>query len=278
MTMMTTRRSGFTLVELLVVTLLTALVLAGVYQTLIVQEKSFEAAGLVIHDQEALRTAAGILEAELREIGSIGGASIGGTDIATAGTGSITFRAQRKIGFICDLSRGEKWVRVWTLSDRFEADDRILVFADGDSLRYTDDQWDSTVVSNAADDSDTACENQWPGMPLQLLKLESADLSGVRMGSPIRAYEWVTYSLTKYSSLGWALSRETAASDRPDYLVGGLAAPGEGLRFTYFAPDGSETTDPTNVSRLQFTIRTDPKTNTSVEAAELTSALYLRNN
>lgn len=277
--MMMRTRSGFTLVELLVVTLLTALVLGGVYQTLIVQEKSFEAAGLVIHDQEALRTAAGILEAELREIGSIGGPTIGGTDIATAGPGTITFRAQRKIGFICDLSRGEKWARVWTLSDPFEADDRILVFADGDSLRYTDDRWDSTLVSNAADDSDSACEAQWPGMPIQLLKLESTDLTDVRMGSPIRAYEWVTYSLTEYSSLGWALSRHIPGDDdRPDYLVGGLAPPGEGLEFTYFAPDGAETTDPANVARLEFTIRTDPKTNTSVQSAELTSALYLRNN
>lgn len=275
--MMRIRQAGFTLVELLVVTVLTALVLGGVYQTLIVQEKTYEAAGLLIHDQESLRTALGILESELREVGSIGGTDIGGSDIGVATADSVTFRAHRKTGFICKLSRNEKWAIVWTLGDPFESGDPLLLFVDNDSIRYADDRWDTTAVTNVTTTEDSDCTNYWPDAPLQLLKMENHDLTGVRVGGPLRSYEWVTYGLYEFGPMGWGLGR-TRENQRPAYLVGGLAGPGEGLRFRYFTPTGAETNDPTQVSRVQITVQSDPPGNTDVTAAQMTTNLFLRNN
>lgn len=276
--MMSTRQQGFTLVELLIVSVLTAVTLAGVYQTLIVQEKSYEVAGLKIHDQESLRTAVGILESELREIGSVGGADIGYSDILVAGSDSIVFRAHRKTSFLCKISRADKWGLTWTLGDPVDAGDRILLFIDGDSVDYRDDHWDTTTVSGAQSDTDSECSAIWPEPPLQLLKLNNQDLSGVQPGSPIRVFEEVTYSVYDFGSLGWGLGRNGENDEAPKYLVGGLAEPGRGLRFEYFTSSGSTTTDPTQVTRIRITMRTDPETNTNVEPLEMTSNLYLRNN
>lgn len=274
---MRTRQAGFTLVELLIVSVLTAVTLAGIYQTLIVQEKSYEAATLKIHDQESLRTAIGILEAELREVGSIGGDSIGGSDIEYAGTDSIMFRAQRKIGFICTLSAGPQQMIVWALGDTFEGGDALLVFVDGDSLSSADDAWDTMTVTDVQTSTNTTCLAAWPNTPLELLTV-SGDTTGVRAGSPVRAYEWVSYSLHNFGPLGYGLARWRAGATDPDYLIGGLAGDGEGLQFQYYTTDGSTTDDPTQISRVRITIRTDPPGNSGVEPLQLSTNLFLRNN
>lgn len=276
---MRTRQSGFTLVELLVVSVLTGVALMGIYQTLLTQEKTYEVASLKISGQESLRTAVGVLETELREVGSIGGAAIGGSDIAIASPDSIRFRAQRKTAFICQLSRSDKWVMVWNMGDPIESGEDILLFVDGDSIRFNDDRWDTTYVSNASSTTDAACEAYWPGMPLQILKLDGvSDMTGVQPGSPIRSYEWTTYSLYNFGPLGWGLGRKRDGAQRPDFLVGGLAPPGTGLQFDYFTPTGTATSDPAAISRLRITVRTDPRTNTDVQSESLVSNLFLRNN
>lgn len=276
--MISTRQSGFTLVELLIVSLLTAVIMVAVYETLMVQEKSYEAARHVMSDQEALRTGIAMLETELREAGAIGGVAIGGSDIAAATADSITFRAHRKLGAVCDLSRNDKWLLAWPIGEKFEAGDELLFLVDGDTLRHTDDRWDTTFVSTVSDASTTSCTNAWPGQPLQQIKIDNAaDLSGVYRGAPIRAYEWTTYSLYEFGSLGWGLGR-VRESGSPTYLVGRFAPKGTGLRFAYFDTGGNSTLDPTQVSRIEITMVTDPQTNTPVQARSMTTNLYLRNN
>lgn len=273
---MRTQQSGVTLVELLVVSVLTGIVLAGVYQTLMVQEKSYEAAGLLIHDRETLRTALGILESELSEVSTIGGASIGHSDILVATSDSITFRAPRKTGFFCKLDRGDRWAITWSVSDDFETGDRILLFVDNDSILYTDDRWDTTTITNASSTTDSDCSTLWD-QPLQYLKLDHQDMTGVQPFAPIRAYEQVTYSLRQLPSGRWALARRTQGDATPDYLVDGLAPPGQGLRFGYLTAGGFATTNPTQIAEIRITVRTDPQTN-AVQPAEMATNLYLRNN
>lgn len=277
--MMKTQQSGFSLVELLIVSVLTGIALVGVYQTLLVQEKTYEVASLKVQGQESLRTAVGVLESELREVGSIGGAVIGYSDIDIASSDSVRFRAQRKTAFICKLSRNDKWILVWNMGDPFEADEPLLLFVDGDSIRYTDDRWDTTHVASVTASSDTDCATYWPGMPQQTLKLDNAqDMTGVQPGSPVRSYEWITYSLYNFGPLGWGLGRRRGGDQRPDYLVGDLAPPGVGLQFDYFTPTGVATNDPTAVSRIRITVRTDPQGNSDVQSESLVSNLFLRNN
>ena len=163
------------------------------------------------------------------------------------------------------------------MGDPFEANDRILLFVDGDSIKVTDDRWDNTQVSAVTASSDTDCASYWPGKTLQVLKLDGQDMTGVQPGSPVRGYQWVTYGLYDFGPLGWGLGRHQG-TDRPDHLVGGLQGPGAGLRFDYFTPAGIATTDPAGISRLRITVRTDPRGNTDVQSEALVSNLFLRNN
>jgi hypothetical protein len=181
------------------------------------------------------------------------------------------------MGFLCKVSRAEKWAVIWTLGDEFDAGDPILIFVDGDSIRYNDDRWDTTTVTNASTDDDSDCAAYWPGVPLQLIRLDNQDLNDVAVGAPIRSFEWVTYALYNFGPLGYGLGRLREGEESPDYLIGGLD-PESGLQFTYYDPDGNETTDPTNIARVRITVVTEPETNTDVASTSMTTNLYLRNN
>lgn len=274
---MTTRQAGFTLVELMIVSVIAALMMAAVYETLIVQEKTYEVGGLMMQDQESLRTSLGILESELREVGAIGDSAIGGSDFAIASSDSVVFRAQRKIAFVCSLSRNEKWMITAALGDPFAAGDSLLVFIDNDSTTHQDDEWNTAVVSSVSSSSDAACQAEWPGKPIQLVKVGSHDMAGVMPGAPVRSYQWVTYGLYEFPRMGWSLGRRTVGG-QPKFLVGGLGPPGEGLRFDYYTPAGAQTVDPKEISRLKITVTTDPPGSSRVEPTTLSTNLYLRNN
>ena len=272
---MTTRRGGFTLVELLVVTVLAAITLAAVYETLIKQEESYRAGGAMIAGQETVRTALGVLEAELREIAAIDDGVAGGGDIRIAAPDSIVFRAQRKIGFICEVSKSEKWAVAWSLGDPFAAGDSLLLFVDGDSIRYQDDSWAPAQVNSATATSSATCEAEWPGVQLQKIGLSGHDLTGVQLGSPVRSFDWVTYGLYRFGGMGWGLGRH--GRDEPArYLVGNIAE--NGLRFRYFDVNGDATGDPAAVNRIQIAVQTRPPEGTGVESTNMTTNLFLRNN
>ena len=267
--------AGFARIELLVVSFLSAAVLAGVYQTLMAQERSYEAAGLMIHDRESLRTALGILVSELAEVSSIGGASIGHSDIRVAASDSITFRALRKTGFFCTMDRADRRATVWSVGDEFETGDRILLFVDNDSILYTDDRWDTTTVTSASSITDAACTARWD-RPLQTLELADQDMAGVQPLSPVRAFEYVTYALRPLPSGEWALARRTEDDATLEYLVDGLAPPGQGLQLEYYTPAGTATNDPAQIEEIRITVRTVAGAD-AVETTEMAQNLYLRN-
>lgn len=271
------QRSGFTLVEFLIVAVLAAGVIGAVYETLLVQERSYAAGGEKLRAQESLRTSLGILESELREAGSIGDSAIGGSDFIVAAADSVVFRAQRKIGFVCKLSRGESWAVVWPLGDAFAANDTLLVFVDGETTSIRDDGWSMAVVGSASDHSDSDCASRWPDQGLQILNVGSGQLNDVYPGAPVRSYQTVTYGIYPFEQRGWGLGRRTRGS-APQLLVGGLATPGSGLRFTYYDDTGTKTNDVTAISRLRIDVRTDPPAKSGVDPTTLTTNLYLRNN
>ena len=271
------RRPGFTLVELLVVSVLTAVTLAGVYRTLIVQEKGYEAAGVMIGDQEAVRTAIGILESELREVSAIGD-SIGGPDILVATTDSVVFRAQRKIGFVCRTGASGNSVVTWAFGEELEPGDQLLYFVDGDTLVASDDRWDTTSVKAVSTTTASDCESHWPGAQLRLVTVEdAADLTDVERGALTRAYDWITYGIYDFGTLGWGMGRRNSDGEL-SYLVGGLAPRGEGLILEYFDADGNPTTQVDRIARVRITVETEPRSSTKVRPSRTRSNLFLRNN
>ena len=270
------RRSGFTIVEVLAVTFMAAITLAAVYETLIVQDRANVNDPSAMGELAPARRALGLLEAELREAGTIGGSAVGGSDIAVASRDSVVFRAQRKIGFVCQRSRSGTSILAWSLGDRFVAGDRLLVFVDGDATRHEDDRWALATVAEASVALHAGCRERWPSMPLQELWIRDQDLTGVQPGSPVRSFEWVTYGLYRFDEVGWGLGRHTG-DDSPELLLAGLAPPGRGLSLEYFDQDGNPTTRGSDVARMRIGMSMDP-VEPAAEPVRLSTNLFLRNN
>jgi prepilin-type N-terminal cleavage/methylation domain-containing protein len=287
---MKTNRNGFTLVELLVVTLLGSILMAAAYQSLIVQERTFRTTGEIIRGQDAMRTAMGVLEAELREVAT-SGTTIGASDILAALPDSVVVRAQRRLGFVCSVGTSDKHAVTWSLSDSdlFGTEEALLIFADGVITSANDDHWVAARVNGNPQAHAASCPAR-PGTAvshqrLNLKKLDGGDLEGailanVKPGAPIRAVQRVTYGLYESTS-GWYLGRRRGTEPTVELLVDGLAGPGEGIVFTYLDAAGSTLTqpvDPTSVAAVRVSARTAPPAGTRARPVTLTSRIQFRNN
>jgi prepilin-type N-terminal cleavage/methylation domain-containing protein len=298
---MNSQRAGFSLVELLIVAVLGGILMGAVYQSLIVQEQTYRTTGEIVRGQDAMRMALGVIEAELREVATNpalvttpAGADvmgIGASDLIHATRDYVVIRAQRKLGFVCSIETFTKHVITWSLGDLdlFETEEPLLVFADGDVTRSDDDHWIAARVDGDPQPSTASCPAR-PGNPvahqrLNLKALSGADLpeavlANVRVGSPIRAVQRVTYGLYP-SAEGWYLGRRRGEDDAVERLVEGLAGPGEGLVFTYLDAQGNTLSDPvsvTDVAAVSVAARTGPPQGSGAKPVSLTTHIYFRNN
>jgi hypothetical protein len=268
-------RPGYSLVEMIIALSVGTLLVGGMYQALVIQERGYETTGAVVQDQETLRTTLAILEGELREVAAIGGSDIGGSDILYAGADSIRIRASRKLGVVCSVWPSDRAVVSWSEGDLFEAGDGVLVFVDGDPTTYTDDRWVAAEVINTASTAND-CASSPSGVSHQRLQLDGHVLDGVLMGAPVRSFEEVSYRLRSRNG-SWSLARIDSDSTI-HHLVRGLAGPGDGLAFEYLNADGASTNDPGAIASVRVTLVTDPTERSGVEPTTISSTVYLRNN
>lgn len=228
------RRSGFTIVELLVVLIIGSILIAGAYRTLISQERSYRVYDAAVNTQQATRMSLQVLSAELREI------STRGADLVYAGDDSITFRALRKLGFICDMNRPLRRITVIGIgSEAFADDDSLVVFVDGDPNTGADDSWDLAFVNNATSATCSsvaglAIAGVFPGDPQMQLQLSgAAQINSVNQGAPVRSFVRVTYAVKEFGN-EWYLARATAGGAMTP-VIGPLAPPTNGgLVLTYY--------------------------------------------
>lgn len=274
---MNAHRPGFTFAELMVVVVLGAMVLAAVYQTLIIQEKSAQQQNAIISAQQGIRTALDVLAGDLREISAASG------DVVAMTAESLTVRASRKVGFVCATHKNEQKITVWELADAFSSGDSILIFADGDVNSANDDTWVQKNVSNA---SAVNCPSSWD--PLALVgsviatgtgrQLSVGDIVPVEVGAPVRSFARTTYQIAR-SDQDWALARRIGTGSL-DPLIGPLAPPEErGLTFRYFDNAGNITATLTAVSRIEVKVRSWARTREGQRYADsLETQIHLRNN
>jgi prepilin-type N-terminal cleavage/methylation domain-containing protein len=290
--MMRTQRRGFTLIELLIVIVVGGIVLAATVRALSVQERTYRATSELVRGQEGLRVALGVLESELREAASMG-PTIGAGDILMAARDSIRFRAQRKLGFVCEILASDKTITTWSISDvdRFGDEDNpvdaVLIFRGWDVNEA--DRWVALKPQNEA--SSTAGCPANPATQLahnrlqNLQRLDGADvaesvLNGVAPGAPVRGLQEVTYSLHSVNG-DWRFGRRNVAGN-VEHLAGGFAEEGVGLRLTYFDAFGNTLLgDPVNaaaVASIQVTATTAPPSGSGAHPVSMTSTIFLRNN
>jgi prepilin-type N-terminal cleavage/methylation domain-containing protein len=260
---MTRDRRGFTMVELIVVTVLGSLVVLVALQVLITNRRAYTAQSATIAGQQTTRMAVDILFAELREVSPSGG------DILAMYPDSITVRLMRKFSYVCATDftvqprltvimnvprAGADTLRIMGGTNRFEVGDSVFVYADNNENIDTDDVWIParvTAVNNVA----VFCPQALLSPALDLTfngqgALFAADSVGV--GAPVRSYEEFTFGTTTMNGDVYLARRDTG-----DYVpMAGPLAPRDGLQFVYRDALGAVTATPTDVSQIEVTIRT----------------------
>lgn len=249
-------RRGFTLTELIVVTVLGALVVAASMQILITNQRTYTAQNAQIQGQQATRAALDILSAEIREISPSGG------DLVAMGKTSMSLRTMRKLGVACGVFYGgTPVVRVAKIGDWFEEKDSVFVFADNDDDTSDDDTWISGMVTavdtTVACGSDRAVDLSFAGQSATF----AAD--SVRVGAVVRSFLHYTYALRLMGD-DYYLTRQQRGQEAVA-LVGPLKA-ANGLELVYLDQDGNKTATATDVRQIAVKIRTNSGVVNSVGA------------
>jgi prepilin-type N-terminal cleavage/methylation domain-containing protein len=248
------RVRGFTLVELVVALVLSAVVLGGAYAVLVSSQRFYRAQSAVLEVHQGMRAVVQVLSAELRELDASAG------DIIALAPDSISIRAMRGLSVLCappDGGTGRIVLRE-SLSFGFRAvdpaRDRALVFHDGDPASADDDAWLDLGVSSV--NGGASCRDGAPGVALDLGG-RTAELDSVTVGSPVRFYERAVYRLYADEGGAWWLGIRSY-SGGAWAAVSPVAGPlwnASGLVFSYYDATGERTATPSRVARIGLAVR-----------------------
>jgi len=263
-------RRGFTMVELLVALVLLGLVSAALYRVLVNNQRLYMAQTQRIDLSQNIRAAANILPAELREIDASEG------DIVSMTPTRLEIRAMRWLGFACTppvlgggllgltmnirggapgqpLFFGARGINIAT--------DTMLIYYDGNPTSRTDDYWArgtftgiAPVAANCPDATVPPQQGRLVTFNLNLLGLGVNQAGAIPTGAPVRGYEHVIYQLYRPAGdTSWYVGFQPAAGGSMQPLIGPVLT--NGLTFQYYNAAGAVTAVPTQVARVDITVR-----------------------
>ncbi len=271
------RQRGFSLVELLIVTVIGTLIVMAAYEVLITNRRVFTVHNAKVQAQQSTRSAMEVLFGELREVSSAG------SDILAFGPDSLAARSMREFGAVCDAlpltHATTPQLLVRKIIADFESGDSVFVFADNDEYLTDDDNWFRGKVT--AIDTTATCAD---GGEAQLMTFAGQTLAfaadTVRTGAPIRSFTRLSYRLGEFESQKYLGRAEGGGAWVP--LVGPLAGvsgrPGLELGFLDGAGNTAATAD--QIRQLTVTIRSFSQargTDGAFVVDSLSSRIYLRN-
>ena len=268
--MNTMRRNGFTIVELLIVSVLGALVIAATYQVLILNQRTFTAQGAKIEGQQTVRAGLDVLFGELREL------STTESDILGFGPDTLKVRAMRGFGFACAVNVGAGTLDVRRVGSWFEAGDSVVIYAENDDGTAADDDWVYGVVTGQ--DTTIACGTaQAQRMSVPMVTTAAAALDTVQVGASLRSYVHYTYGLFTIDGAPYLGRKEAGGS--PTALVGPLRS-SSGLAFRYLDGTGAVTAVGGDIRQVEVTLRTlsDARGPDGLPVSDsIVTRVYLRN-
>ena len=122
--MRTGKQGGFTLVELLIMSVLGVVVVGATYQMILTSQKGYAIQIAQMQGQQTVRAGIDILSSELRELSGAEG------DVLTMTPTRIEVRAMRAFGLVCNTNPTGSPILVKKVGRYFTSGDSIVVFAD----------------------------------------------------------------------------------------------------------------------------------------------------
>ena len=274
------KNAGFTLVELLVVSVLGALILVASYNVLITNQRAYLVQNVQVVSQQSMRSALEVLGGELREVSARDG------DLLSVKPDSVSIRVMRDFGVACQVNTAiiTPTILVKKLTGWFAADDSVYVFADNDEASAGDDTWLMAKVTaidttGTCDGTDRAQLLSFSGQSVKFL----AD--DVLVGAPVRTFTRYQYRTQVWNSRLYLGRSTPGGSFEPmigplrDYTAG-YNTTKKGVEFLYYDANGITTAVAADVRRIDIVIRTwSPVTNqdgTNVEDS-VSLSVYTRN-
>lgn len=251
------KKSGFTLVELLVAMVLFGVVGTAMYQVLITNQRIYRQQAQRVDVNSNVRAALAMISGELRELNA---SDALGSDIISMSATQITYKAVRNLSLLCldpDVAAAQITVfRNFTFGLR-SLDilrDSVVIFADG-GPDDSDDLWLHANASGVT--TGLACPGGVASTTITLTGISSPGLDEVLSGAPLRSFEIV--QLTLYQDVnsdywfGTSSYNKTGGvwgSIQP--ILGPLTA--NGLQLEYYDATGTVTAIPAAVARISITV------------------------
>lgn len=248
------RPPGFALAELVVALLVAAVVLAAAFRALDSARAVLRDQAAVIAVRQNVRTAALVLQAELRPLSPAAG------DVVAASDTAISLRAARASGPVCatpSLTSATVVLRDGLLSAIRAPDparDSVLLFREGEPLRTSDDRW---IHAGLAAAHGASCADGAPGTALVLSGAAPGELAGVAEGAPARVVEPTQYRLYRDAAGQWWLgAREfTGGAWSATSPVAGPLRPRDGLRLRFLDLAGGPAPAPAAAALVEIAVR-----------------------
>jgi prepilin-type N-terminal cleavage/methylation domain-containing protein len=245
-------RPGFTLVELIIAMLLFAIIGGAIVKTLSTGQRAYDAQVQHTDMQQNVRLGAGLLPGELRELDASDG------DILAMDDVSMRIRSMRQMGIVCTLPAlggaltGTNVLTGVTFAVRdtmqgiryFSQADSVLIYYEGDPKSRTDDVWlaaslttdpGAGALTNCADGSGKQGRQFTASIffDLTLSPPPPNNAGTITVGSPIRAFQPVTYKRVKVGS-NWYVGFDSAGVASTEQPLVGPLTDSLGLKFTYY--------------------------------------------
>ncbi|GMR14394.1 MAG: hypothetical protein BMS9Abin29_2649 [Gemmatimonadota bacterium] len=283
----TPREGGFTIIELLVVSVVGLVVVLGAYQLLVSQSRMLTQQRELVDARDSARGGATLLAWELKSVSASGG------DLYAIDPDFLVIRSVQATGVICswsDTGAGESQYGLRQTSGQFSGtvNDSAMIFS------VIDNTWGAYNVTSAWTGSDAWTAGSpvcfWGDSttaaprPEAAIEIDTtAALANLEVGGPVHVFRKTTYALSQRNGRWW-LGRQVGTSAW-ELLTGPMRSPTNGgLTFRYYDAVGDPTTNPLAVVRVEFTLRAESFGSVSPGGAtggvvedSTTTTVFLRN-
>ena len=246
--------TGFTLVEVMLSVVTTALVSSAVYSLLVTTQRLTRLQTERTTLQSNVRTGSLVVLEELGELSTVEGGREDQNDIVALGSSSITYRAMRGLAFICEAASATA-VRLARSSFSGHRDpqpgrDQAYVFVPGNPDAGVRGSWRAATILSTA--TSAACPGSLgAGITLTLSGEASAEIP--EAGTPVRIAELMELRLYQSEGQSWLGARSVSAGEAIQPLLGPLAS--DGFRLEYLDAAGIPTADRSRIKSIRARLR-----------------------
>jgi prepilin-type N-terminal cleavage/methylation domain-containing protein len=283
-----TARPGFTLIEVMVVSVLMAIVGGAIVSMLGRQQRFYRGTSDIVELRSQLRQAAGSITGDLRGMSTVGG------DLVTMTDSSMDFRYTIGSSMACVISGSTIILPPLTLASgntltswlsKPVSGDTAYIFDEGATTTAgSDDSWAARTVSAVADNVGgctspytTAADNASTSYTLSFAS--GTIPATVLRGAAIRFVRRAHYSLYHSSDGLWYLGYCSLVCNTVTNPIQAIAGPfraydpttgasTSGIRITYFDVNGNTTATAASVARISIVLRGDTRNDVYIEGMQ----------